>query len=147
VKALDTVLTQIDSFGGVEALYKRIDTLARATRAAAKEMGFTLLAQSPSPSLTALRVPEGIDGAKWRSLLESKYALILMGGQDSLKGKIIRIGHMGYISDADLLRALKAIAESANDLKPNTVTAEKLSAGLALAQAQLKSVPMPWPTR
>ncbi|CAN5429075.1 alanine--glyoxylate aminotransferase family protein [soil metagenome] len=147
VKALDVVLTQIDSFGGSRALYERIDVLASATRNAATAMGFDLLAATPSPSLTAIRVPDGIDGAKWRTLLESKYELVLMGGQDSLKGKIIRLGHMGYISDSDLLRALKSIADSANDLKPETVSAAKLNSALDIARTKLKSVPMPWPTR
>jgi aspartate aminotransferase-like enzyme len=147
VKALDTVLEQIDSFGGIEMLYKRIDGLARATRTSADEMGFELLAKSPSPSLTAVQVPEGIDGAKWRSLLESKYELVLMGGQDRLKGKIIRLGHMGYISDSDLLRALKAIAESACEMKPGAVSEADMNSALDIARRELKSVPMPWPTR
>lgn len=147
VRALDEVQTQIDSFGGIQSLFKRIDTLAAATREAAKSLGFQLLATEPSPSLTAIRTPEGLDGAKWRSLLETKYGLVLMGGQDSLKGKIIRIGHMGYISDLDLVRALRAIAQSANELKPGFISPEKIETTLASLQSSLKNVPMPWPSR
>lgn len=145
VRALDVVFTQIDSFGGLEQLYKRLDTLASATREAATTLGFELLAKSPSPSLTAILAPAGVDGAKWRSLLESKYGLVLMGGQDSLKGKIVRIGHMGYISDADLLTAIRAIAESANDLKPGLIAKEILEKALGALETRLKTVPMPWP--
>lgn len=147
VKALDTVLTQIDSFGGNTALYRRIDALARATRDAVTAMGFHLLAEAPSPSLTAILAPDGLDGAKWRSLLETKYGVILMGGQDSLKGKIVRIGHMGYIADDELLRALQAIADSANELKPGFISSTTVGQALALAKSALKTVPMPWPTR
>ncbi len=147
VRALDEVLTQIDSFGGIQSLYKRIDALAEATRDTVQTLGFELLATHPSPSLTAIRTPDGIDGAKWRSLLESKYGLILMGGQDSLKGKIIRIGHMGYISDLELARAIRAIAQSANELKPGFISNEKIETTLASLQISLKKVPMPWPSR
>lgn len=147
VRALDEVLTQIDSFGGIQSLYKRIDALAKATREAAKNLGFELLATHPSPSLTAIQTPNEIDGVKWRTLLESKYGLILMGGQDSLKGKIIRIGHMGYISDLDLTRAVRAIAQSANELKPGFISNEKIETTLASLQNSLKKVPMPWPSR
>ncbi len=114
VRALDKVLTQIEEFGGFPQLFRRIEILSAATRAAATSLGFELLAEKPSPTLTAIKTPSAVDGAKWRSLLESKFGVILMGGQDSLKGKIIRIGHMGYISDADLIRAVRAIAESAD---------------------------------
>lgn len=144
VRALDTVITQIDSFGGLPALITRIDTLAQATRNALEHMGFKLLAERSSPSLTAIRTPEGVDGAKWRSLLETKYGVILMGGQDSLKGKIIRIGHMGYITDNDLLRAIKAIADSAGELKPGVITPAAIESGLRLAQDLLQRAPMPW---
>lgn len=147
VRALDTVLSQIEEFGGFGELFRRIDALASATRLATEEMGFKLLAEKPSPTLTAIEAPDGIDGAKWRSLLESKFGLILMGGQDSLKGKIIRVGHMGYISDADLVRAVRAIADSANELKPGFVKIEVTEKALASLQTSLKKVPMPWPTR
>ena len=147
VRALDEVLTQIESFGGIESLYRRIDALATATREAAKMLGFELLSTHPSPSLTAIRAPEGLDGAKWRSLLETKYGVILMGGQDSLKGKIIRLGHMGYISHLDLVRAMRAIAQSANELKPGLIAPEKLETAIASLQTSLKKVPMPWPSR
>ncbi len=144
VKALDVVLSQIDSFGGISALYKRIDCVARATRNSLDAMGFCLLARSPSPSLTAVCAPSGIDGAKWRGLLESKYELVLMGGQDRLKGKIVRLGHMGYIRDEDLMRALAALPNSVNELNAGTISTEKITAALAGAEACLKSVPMPW---
>lgn len=144
VRALDVVFKNIESFGGIEHLYRRLDALASATREAAVTMGFELLAKSPSPSLTAIVAPQGLDGAKWRSLLETKYGIVLMGGQDSLKGKILRIGHMGHIEDADLVRTMKAVAESANELKPGTVSKETLENALLAIGTRLKTAPSPW---
>ncbi len=144
VRALDEVLTKVQSFGGFETLFRRIAGLSEATRTALTAMGFKLLAQTSSPTLTAIKTPDGIDGAKWRSLLETKYGVILMGGQDSLKGKIIRIGHMGYISDEDQLRALRAIAESAAEMKPGFIGAAQIETSLEKARSVLKNAKMPW---
>ncbi len=144
VRALDEVLLKIESIGGFEKLFQRISGLSEATRVALTAMGFELLAQTSSPTLTAIKTPEGIDGAKWRSLLETKYQVIVMGGQDSLKGKIIRIGHMGYISDEDQMRALQAIAESAVEMKPGFLNTADIQGGLEKAQSVLKNAKMPW---
>lgn len=147
VRALDAVLTEIETFGGFPAIHKRISALSRATRLAARTMGLKILTvpgSFSSPTLTAIVAPENIDGAKWRDRLETEHGLVLMGGQDSLKGKIIRIGHMGYISDEDLLSALNLIAQSLNEMKPNTVSKEKLDLALKKARAVLKQAPMPW---
>ena len=97
-----------------------------------------------SPTLTAILAPPGIDGNEWRNRLEKNHGLVLMGGQDSLKGQIIRIGHMGYISDEDLIRALSAIAVSLNEMKPGTVSDEKMKTGIEKARRILTQAPMPW---
>lgn len=143
VRALDEVLQQIERAGGLSKLHARIEALASATREACRHMGLKLLSERPAPALTAICTPDGIDGAKWRALLETKYGVVLMGGQDQLKGKIIRIGHMGYISDADLLRALRAIGESAAELH-GAITREQIESGLRAAQSLLEKAPMPW---
>lgn len=141
VKALDVVLTEIFSFG-LPKLYKRIAGLAQATREACTIMGLETLTSraggTPSPTLTAILAPSGVDGQKWRSTLESKHRVVLMGGQDSLKGKIIRIGHMGYILNSDQLIALKAIGESAG------VETAKINRALDIATEILAHAPLPW---
>lgn len=149
IRALDAILTSVENFdsGGFLAIQKRISALSRATRFAVRALGLeTLTAPGSvsSPTLTAVLAPPGIDGNEWRNRLESQHGLVLMGGQDSLKGKIIRIGHMGYISDEDLIGALTAIAVSLNEMKPGMVSEEKITTALSKARTILKQAPMPW---
>ena len=56
-----------------------------------------------------VKVPEGIDGVALLGMLEKKYGLKLAGGQDQLKGKIVRLAHMGYIDQFDVLTALAGL--------------------------------------
>ncbi len=142
IKALDAVLQEVTRFGQ-PLLYKRIATLAQATREAMQLIGLSVFPSTPSPSLTAVLVPDGIDGQKWRSVLETKYGVILMGGQDQMMGRLLRIGHMGFIRDADLLRAITAIAQAGGEVGLS-IADEKLSAALSAAREILAETPIPW---
>jgi len=102
---------------GLENLFARTDRLARATRAGVKALGLELLAPaSPSEACTAIKVPEGIDGAKIPSLIREKYGVAVAGGQAHLKGKIVRISHMGYVNAYDILSGLAALEFVLRDL-------------------------------
>lgn len=101
IRALDVVL-QLISEKGLPALFAEIAERARWTREMGKAMGFSLYAEAPAESVTALAVPAGFDGQKIRVELERQFGITIMGGQDQAKGKIIRIGHMGYIQKSDL---------------------------------------------
>lgn len=114
VKALDYVLTRIQEIG-LEKHYAQLRRRADFTRTIAANMGLTLYSHSPSDSVTALNVPPDIDGAKLRADLEKKYHVTVMGGQDHLKGKIIRIGHMGYIRDEDMIETMHRLALALKD--------------------------------
>ncbi len=94
---------------GLESVFARHEKLARATREAVKALGLELLASSPSPSVTAIKVPPGIDGKKLKNAFEERFGLIVAGGQAKLKGKIIRIAHMGYFQPTDVLQAIGAL--------------------------------------
>ena len=137
IRALDVVLEQVQRHGLI-SLFARIQTLASATRNAVTAMGFEIFPQSPSPSVTAIRVPGSIDGQKVRTDMEKSHHIIVMGGQDQLKGKIIRIGHMGAITNADCLATLRALAASVNSLMPGFVTDIKLEQALKQARAELQ---------
>ncbi|MEZ4871462.1 MAG: hypothetical protein R2827_04280 [Bdellovibrionales bacterium] len=83
---------------------------------AIQDLGLSLFSKVPSPTVTAINVPEGIDGARLRNLLEEKYQLTLMGGQEHLKGKIIRIGHMGDVSKDDIYACIYFLIEGLREL-------------------------------
>ncbi|OGP55101.1 MAG: class V aminotransferase [Deltaproteobacteria bacterium RBG_13_52_11] len=95
---------------GLENVFKRHGRLARATREAAKALGLELLAPgSPSDALTAIKAPEGVDGKKLKKNFEDKFGLIIAGGQSQLKGKIIRIAHIGYFQPLDIIQAVSTL--------------------------------------
>jgi aspartate aminotransferase-like enzyme len=110
-KALDIMLAQ-----PMEEWLGQIKRRADFTNFATFSLRLDLYSHSPSPSLTALKVPSQVDGNKWRLRLEEKYNLTVMGGQDQLKGLILRIGHMGYITDLDLLAMAQALYHSLEDV-------------------------------
>lgn len=96
---------------GIDRIYKRCDLLAEVTRHFGARLGFEVFSASPSPSVTALKLPDGIDSAKLRDELEKEYNITLMGGQDQLKGKIIRVGHMGDVRNEDMIALFEALSE------------------------------------
>ena len=95
---------------GVENVYARHDRLCRATRAAAKAMGLKLLApDNPSPAATGIYLPVGIDADALLEYLRDKMNVTLAEGQDQLKGKAIRIAHIGYMGAFDVITAIAAL--------------------------------------
>ena len=95
---------------GLENVFARHNRLARATRAAVKAMNLKPLApDSPSDATTGVYVPEGVDGGKLVKYLRDEMGITLAGGQDQLKGKILRIAHLGYIDTFDIIVAISSI--------------------------------------
>jgi aspartate aminotransferase-like enzyme len=95
---------------GLEAVFERHEKLAAATRAAVKALGLELYApDSPSNALTAVKVPEGIQGGKLKDLFFEKFGITVAGGQDQAKGKIIRIAHLGYYGRLDMVMVISAL--------------------------------------
>ena len=95
---------------GLENVFARHNRLARAARAAVKAMNLKPLApDSPSDATTGVYVPEGVDGGKLVKYLRDDMGITLAGGQDHLKGKILRIAHLGYIDTFDIIVAISSI--------------------------------------
>jgi aspartate aminotransferase-like enzyme len=95
---------------GLEGIFQRHEKLAAATRAAVKALGLGLFApDSPSNALTAVKVPEGIQGGKLKNLFFEKFGITVAGGQDQAKGKIIRIAHLGYYERLDMVMVISAL--------------------------------------
>jgi aspartate aminotransferase-like enzyme len=97
---------------GLENVLARHARLAEATRAGVKALGLELFASAPSNALTAVKVPEGVDGKKLVKFIEDKYGVTFAGGQETLSGKIFRIAHLGYVDDLDVISAISAIEMS-----------------------------------
>ena len=94
---------------GIENVWARQARHAAAARAGFQALGLELFASRPADGLTVVKVPPGIDGVALLGKLEKQYGLKLAGGQDNLKGKIIRLAHMGYIDQFDILAALAGV--------------------------------------
>ena len=95
---------------GFDRVYARHARMARATRAAAIAMGLKLLApDSPSPAATGIFLPKGLDADKVLDYLRDQMGVILAEGQDQLKGKAIRIAHVGYMGAFDVITAIAAL--------------------------------------
>ena len=97
-------------------VWNRHERLAKATRAAAGGIGLELFSSSPTNAVTAYRVPSGLDGAAIIKQMRTRYGITIAGGQDHLKGKILRIAHIGYISEFDIITAISGLEMTLSDL-------------------------------
>ena len=108
---------------GLDAIFARHTRLTQATRAAVSALGLKLFAadECASTAVTAID-PAPISAEDIRKIMRSKYGIALAGGQDHLKGKIFRIGHLGFVSDRDMLTGIACLeatlTELGHDVKP-----------------------------
>ncbi len=98
---------------GLPNVFARHRRLGQHTRAGIKQLGLELFPDESvaSDTVTAVRVPPGVDAAALLARLRDEFGIRLAGGQGPLKGRIFRIGHMGHISQADIDAALAALAK------------------------------------
>lgn len=116
---------------GLQNVFSRHDRLARATRAASKALGLKLLApDAPSNAATGVFVPEGVDGGKLVKYLRDEVGVTMAGGQDHLKGKILRIAHLGYVDTFDIIIAISSIEMALSKFGHKV----KFGSGVAAAQ-------------
>ena len=113
--ALEEALAMIRE-EGLENVHARHRRVALAMRAGAQALGFRLFAASPSHALTALYPPDGVDASAVVKRLREVHAMVVAGGQDHLKGKIFRVGHMGGYDLGDILAMVGALEECATAL-------------------------------
>lgn len=109
IVALHTSL-QIMKEEGLESIFSRHERHKNATRAAIKGFNLPLFAPDgyASPAITAV-APQEIESDKIRSLMNKRFDIALAGGQDHLKNKIFRIGHLGFVSDRDILSCIASL--------------------------------------
>jgi aspartate aminotransferase-like enzyme len=108
VNGLEEVLDMMLS-EGLDNVLKRHAHLAKATREAVKAIGLELFSKSPANTLTAVKVPEGVDGKELVRKMRDEQMMTIAGGQAHLKGKIFRLAHLGYMDTYDTISAIAAI--------------------------------------
>jgi aspartate aminotransferase-like enzyme len=107
--ALNEALKMIKE-DGLENIFLRHKKMAEATRAAVKALGLELFAPSAaSDVVTAVEVPQGLDGEKLVNIMRDTYGVTIAGGQAELKGKVFRIAHMGFIEEFDIITAISCL--------------------------------------
>ncbi|MBI2809035.1 MAG: alanine--glyoxylate aminotransferase family protein [Planctomycetes bacterium] len=94
---------------GIENVWARQQRYAAAARAGFQALGLDIFPARPNSALSVARMPANIDSTAVLTRLEKQYGLKLANGQDSLKGKIIRLAHMGYVDQFDILAAIAGV--------------------------------------
>jgi aspartate aminotransferase-like enzyme len=143
IQALDVALELIEE-EGLDQVYRRHALLGRATRAAAKALDLDILGGEDENAnvVTAMALPDGIDGAKVPKLMRDRFGITIAGGQGKLKGRIARIAHCGYFGPFDIVVTVSALEMALRELGHDV----ELGAGVAAAQAVLEAgVPAPAP--
>ena len=99
---------------GLDAAFARHVRLGRAARAGVKALGLELFSpdEDRSAVVTAIRMPDGVNGVDVIRTVAERHGITLEGGRGPLAGKIVRIGHVGYISIEDVVAGLRALAET-----------------------------------
>jgi serine---pyruvate transaminase len=95
----------------LETAFERHAALGRACREGAKAMGLELFSpdEDRSAVVTAIRAPEGVDSDEVVLALRDRFGIQIIGGQGELKGKVFRIGHIGYFDVFDITTALAGL--------------------------------------
>jgi aspartate aminotransferase-like enzyme len=96
---------------GLENVFERHRVLSRAAKEGMKALGLELFGPDDpeANSVTAVRVPEGVDGTQIGKLARDRYGVWLAGGQGRLKGRIFRLGHCGYFGASDIVVGLSTV--------------------------------------
>ena len=110
-KALDLIEAE-----GIDNVFKRAERLGDFTRQKIKALGLELFSKAPSATATAVVLPAGIDGEKLVKIMRDEKGITMAGGQGEVKGKIVRIAHMGSITQQDLEIGIQVLDETIKEL-------------------------------
>lgn len=127
---------------GLDSVYRKQWALTMLTRTGVAALGLELFApQDFAWGITSVRLPAGVDGVEVVRLAAERYGVYMAGGQDHLKGRIVRIGHMGWVDWADVLAGLHALAASLQEAGGHSGSRDYLEQGLAAYHAALDVAP------
>ena len=137
VFALDEALKMMRD-EGLQNIFHRHNKHKLAMSKAVKSLNLKLFADEKylSPSITAIQIEE-MDAEEFRKIIKNKFDILLAGGQDHLKGKIFRVGHLGYINDRDIITVISAISNVLLDL--NKITPQQAGEALLTASKYLEA--------
>jgi aspartate aminotransferase-like enzyme len=119
------VALQLMRAEGLEPLFERHRRLAQYTREGLADLDLRLVAdpQFASPTVSTAYVPDGVNAKALLRALEERHSVVLAGGQGRLEGKIIRIGHMGWVTQDDLAAVLRAVQVELNRVRTPSAAA------------------------
>jgi len=101
---------------GIENVWERHRRMSVACQAGIEALGLELFSARPAEGMTVFRIPEGLKDSAIRSGLSERFGITTIGGQDRLKGQILRVGHMGYMDELDVVAGLAALEMVLADL-------------------------------
>lgn len=116
---------------GFDTIFRKQWAMTMMVRKAIDVMGLDLLVKEHFTwGVTSILLPAGIDGQRLLSIAAEKYGVVLAGGQGHLKGRLVRIGHMGWVDWADLAAGLYAFAEAYSTCGGHISTRDYIEQGL-----------------
>lgn len=127
---------------GLEMVYRKQWALTMMARHGIHALGLELFVPRHFTwGLTALSMPAGVDAGEVLNICADKYGIIMAGGQDAMKGKIIRMGHMGWLDWADIAAGLHSLARAVSEVGGYTASRDYLEQSLAAYHAALDVTP------
>ena len=111
-KSLDLIEAE-----GIQNVFKRCEQLGEYTRGLFKSLGLEIFSKAPSATVSAALMPKGIDGEKVTNVMRDEKGVTLAGGQGALKGKIVRVAHMGAIRKPDIDEGVRVLAETLREME------------------------------
>jgi len=103
IYALDLSLKRLNKLG-MPRYWKAHQEIGDLMRAKAKGLGLDLFPRRPSNALTVMKMPERVDGAKVVDICRTRDKILLANGQGDMRGKIVRIGHMGPVTKVEMTK-------------------------------------------
>ncbi len=124
---------------GLDNIFFRHNKHKLAISNAVKALNLKLFANEKylSPSITAVKT-EGIDAEEFRKTIKNNFDILLAGGQDHMKGKIFRVGHLGYVNDRDIITVVSAISNTLLNL--GKITGQQAGEALVVASRYLEEI-------
>ena len=137
IRALRAILESFYQIG-IPRIQKKSESLKKATDQFCQLLNLSLFSQFPGVSVTAICIPKGLDGNLVKKRMESRN-VIIGGGQEDLKGRIVRFGHLGAIQIKDYVQGLRVFGESLLEQNPKLFSTQELESALKKVQSFLDS--------